>query len=518
MAKEFWTIDCETDPFKFGRIPTPFIWGAFNGKEYHEFHTTDEIAAFMRVREAIFFAHNGGKFDFHFLANHIKRNQKILMINSRLVKANIGLAEIRDSYALIPFPLSAYKKDDIDYNKLEPDVREQHMEEIKAYLKNDCIYLWDLINEFFNEYGRHLTAPSAAIKVLQKMEGIKIENGGRYFFTEFQKHYFGGRCECFRAGEFKHGITYLDINSAYAFAMLHQHPIGTEWEFKHYKNPPIIPYGFYTIKAKSFGAFCRREKGGLVFDWDGVERTYHTTGWELKAALETNKAIITRHIEQKFFKENRTFEKFINYFWSERQRWPKGTPQNLFAKLMMNASYGKFAANPENYSTYVLYDPAIAEFLISNGWDIRGEIGEHIVCSKPMEVDDMRFYNVATGASITGFVRAMVMRAISSVDTPIYCDTDSLVFQGSHSIDLGNELGQWKIEGIYDEGYFAGKKLYAVKNKKEEKISSKGSKLTFKEIKAIAKGKTIKYNQTAPTFSWHKEPSFLTRDIKRTAK
>lgn len=517
MGKAFWTIDCETDPFKFGRIPQPFIWGAYNGDEYHEFQTVNEICEFMRIRKDIFFAHNGGKFDFIFLAEHITRNKKIMMINSRLVKGNIGKAEIRDSYALIPFPLSAYKKDDFDYNKLEPDVRHLYKDEISTYLKSDCVNLWDMINEFFNEYGRHLTAPSAAIKVLQKMEGIKIENPGRYFFQEFQKHYFGGRCECLRAGSYTEALTYLDINSAYAYAMLHQHPIGTEWEFKHYKNPPIIPYAFYTVKAKSFGAFCRREKGGLKFDWDGEPRIYHTTGWEIKAAQDTGKAIILEHIEQKFFKENQTFEKFINHFWAERKRWPKGSPQNLFAKLMMNASYGKFAANPENYATYVLYDPAIAEYLIQNEWDIRGELGGHIVCSKPMDVDDMRFYNVATGASITGFVRSMVLRAIASTENPIYCDTDSLVFTGNHKIDFGDELGQWKIEGIYDEGHFAGKKLYAVKNKKEEKISSKGSKLTFKEIKAIAKGKTVKYNQIAPIFSWTKEPSFLTRNIKRTA-
>lgn len=517
MAKKFYTIDCETDPAKYGRVPRPFIWGIYDGTEYWEFASVEEVLEFIRIRDGIFYAHNGGKFDFHYLAKGIKRNKKILMINSRLVKAEIGKAEIRDSYALLPFPLSAYKKDDMDYSLLEENVRHLHMPKIKAYLKSDCVYLWDLINEFFTQFGRHMTAPSAAIKILQKMEGIKIENPGRFFFQEFQKHYFGGRCECLKPGNYNTDITYLDINSAYAFAMLHQHPIGTEWEFKHYKRPPILPHAFYTVEARSFGAFCRREKGGLKFDWDGEPRIYHTTGWELKAAIETKSAIIIRHIEQKFFAENRTFETFINHFWTERQRWPKGSPQNLFAKLMMNASYGKFAANPENYATFVLYDPAIAEFLTQNEWDIRGEIGGHIVCSKPMEVDDMRFYNVATGASITGFVRAMVLRAIKSVGVPIYCDTDSLVFQGNHDIELGDELGQWKVEGVFNEGYFAGKKLYAVKNKKETKISSKGSKLTFNEIKAIAKGKTVNYKQEFPTFSWVKEPSFMQRNIKRTA-
>lgn len=517
MPKPFWVIDAESDPFLFGRVPVAFIWGAYNGSEYLEFNSEADLVAFMRTQDAIFYAHNGGKFDFHFLAPWINQNETILMINSRLVKARIGKAEIRDSYALLPFPLRSYKKDDIDYSKLEKSVRHLHMPEIRAYLKNDCIYLWDLIAAFFAEYGRHLTAPGAAIKQLMKIEGLKVENSGQEFFVEFQKHYYGGRCECLAPGSYNEDLTYLDINSAYAYAMQHQHPIGTEYEFKYYKSPPIIPYAFYTVECESYGALCYKDRTGLHFDWKGERRIYHTTGWELKAGMETGRIKNVTHLEQKFFAENQTFEKFINHFWAERQRWKKGTPQNLFAKLIMNASYGKMASNPQEYDTFVLFDPQIAKFVTDNGWEPRGELGPHLVCSRPIEEDMMRFYNVATGASITGFVRAMLMRAISQVDNPIYCDTDSLIFTGDHSLNFGDELGQWKIEGLFSEGHFAGKKLYAVKNKDETKTASKGSKLDFEKIKRIAQGETILYNPEAPTFSWFKNPSFTSREIKRTA-
>lgn len=517
LAKKFWTIDCETDPFLFGRIPEPFLWGAYDGKDYFEFNTTAEIVRFMKGQDAIFFAHNGGKFDFHFLAPYLNQSEKILMINARLVQAHIGKAEIRDSYALLPFGLGQYKKDDIEYWKFEKEHREKYMPEIKKYLRGDCSYLWDLIAAFFQEYGRHLTAPGAAIKTLMKMEGLKIENSGQGFFHEFQKHYFGGRCECLKAGSFKGPITYLDINSAYAFAMTHQHPVGLEWEFFYYESPPIIPWGFYTIEAESYGALCRREKTGLIFDWDGERRVYHTTGWELKAGLETGMLKNVRHIEQKFFAENRTFQKFITHFWNMRLSSKKGTPENLFAKLMCNASYGKFCSNPQEYDTFVLFDPSIGEFLTKNNWEIRGEIGPHIVCSTPLEADFMRFYNVATGASITGFVRAMLMRAIAECGNPLYCDTDSLIFTGKSNLPMGDELGGWKIEGIFNEGHFGGKKLYAVRNKECDKIASKGSKLTYDEIKTIAGGQAVTYNPEAPTFSWFKGPRFTPREIKRTA-
>jgi hypothetical protein len=350
-----------------------------------------------------------------------------------------------------------------------------------------------------------------------KMEDIKVENSGAAFFDTFKPHYFGGRCQCFQSGTFKGKINYLDINSAYPFAMLHKHPIGLEYKYEYEENPEIKGQNFYTIKARSKGALPERTKDGLFFPDTDEFKTFYTTGWEIIAGLETKTLEIAEHIEQKVFLELKDFSNYINFFWDERKKHDKSSHLNLFAKLMMNSAYGKFAANPDNYDTYVLYDPEITEFLVNNGWELRGEIGNAVLCSKKLEQENARYYNVATGASITGFVRAMLLRAICSVDKPLYCDTDSVIFMGDHNIDMGKDLGQWDIEGTYDEGYFAGKKLYAVKNNKEEKIASKGTRLSFQEIKDIAQGAVLEYNFDAPTFSWKNETKFTTRKIRKTA-
>ena len=61
--------DCESDPFKIGRVPEPFLWGFWdNGyldpeKPYYEFKTAKELVAFLRDKEYIVYVHNGGKFD-----------------------------------------------------------------------------------------------------------------------------------------------------------------------------------------------------------------------------------------------------------------------------------------------------------------------------------------------------------------------------------------------------------------------------------------------------------------------
>jgi len=532
MAKQIWTGDWETDPFAYGENIEPFLGALYNGRDYFEFETVAKMVQFMRTIDGIFFFHNGGKFDFHFVKPYINTDEKILLINGRLVQAKIGNAEIRDSYALIPFPLRAIgNKLDIEYWKLDKKVRHLHMPEIKKYLKADCVELFNAIEAFFDEYGRHLTAPGAAIKTLMKIEDLKIDNSGQGFFQEFQQHYFGGHCECIKPGEYHEELVYLDINSAYPRAMLEKHPIGNEWHFEYKAKPKIIPQGFYTISAISMGALCRRDEktDGLVFDRDNQERIYHTTGWEIIAGLETNTLKIIKHIDQKYFKETKDFSKFIYHFWEKRQNSAKGSLENTFAKLMMNSAYGKFCANPENYDTYYVFKPDIAEFLVAHDWELRGDMAHNIVASKPLDPEYMRYYNVATGASITGYVRAFLHRAICSVENPIYCDTDSLIFTGKHNLHLGDKLGEWKIEGIYDEGYFAGKKLYAVKNKDEEKIATKGSKLTLDEIKRITRGEIIEYKQQSPSFSWFqsreinpetnlpKDIKYIKRNIRKTA-
>jgi len=125
------------------------------------------------------------------------------------------------------------------------------------------------------------------------------------------------------------------------------------------------------------------------------------------------------------------------------------------------------------------------------------------------------FFNVATGASITGYARAALLRAIHTVgpENVVYCDTDSLAVLGDNwkKLHLGKELGQWDIEGEAEIGHFAGKKLYGMRLKKdnpkaktEYKIACKGSKLLFDDLRKIVGGEEVTWKNEAPTFSYSK--------------
>jgi len=119
----FAVIDAETDPFEFGAVIKPFIWGHYDGIEYTQFDKTEELVDFLMGRDEIVYAHNGGKFDFHFLLDYCEPYSELMIINGRISKLQLGACELRDSWNIITVPLSAYKKEDMVYSLMLPEKR-----------------------------------------------------------------------------------------------------------------------------------------------------------------------------------------------------------------------------------------------------------------------------------------------------------------------------------------------------------------------------------------------------------
>lgn len=518
------TADCETDPFAIGRTDIkPFLWGIYDPENgYIEFDNTPDFVEYIKDDKSIIYMHNGGKFDFLFLKEYINKLEPLLVINSRIVKCKIGQCELRDSYAILPVPLSAYQKTEIDYSIMEKETRDlpHNKKLISDYLKDDCIFLYNLVEGFVDEYGRGMTIASTAIKKLCKLEDIKIKDSGKQFYHTFKQFYFGGRVEAIKKGHFKGDIKLIDINSAYPYAMKHQHPINNAYIIGTDKNPHISPHNFYHIKAISHGALCRREKTGLIFDRDGEKREYFTTGHELIAGIETDTLKDIEHLTQYEFLETRDFSNYVDHFWDLRQTTKKGSPENIYAKLFLNSAYGKFCANPESYKEYMICENKHIEFFCEKlEYEQKLDFGNSSIISKPIEEEKMRFFNVATGASITGFVRAMLWRAINKTENPLYCDTDSIIYTGEQNNEISKELGQWDIEGYFTQGAIAGKKMYGLEYRDKKgvyKTATKGGRLEFNEILAMTKGETVTFTPLAPTFSLFKEPYIQKRAFKMT--
>jgi len=173
------------------------------------------------------------------------------------------------------------------------------------------------------------------------------------------------------------------------------------------------------------------------------------------------------------------------------------------------------ASNPENYSEYMLgeYGDNI------DGFDPDAVIGTRQLFTRPADPELSNYNNLATAASITGWVRAFLWESIQKVKNPIYCDTDSILCQDPGTLTVGDKLGQWDIEARAGQAAIAGRKLYALWDDTGEPIKarSKGARLSAEEIYRVANGETVEYKPEVPTFSVSTGIRFTNRNIRLTA-
>lgn len=539
--RPFAVLDSETDPFKQGRIPDPFVWGFYDGLMFRHFthDTAHSMIEWIADQKIIVYAHNGGKFDYHFLLPYMEPYDHVKIINGRLAQFYIGKAEFRDSMNILPVALKnievskdgeIIKKQEFDYSLMEKSERykPENWENIIDYLRDDCITLWEAINKFQTEYGRHLTLAGAAMAQWKKISKKPLPKSTGEYFEIFKPYYYGGRVQCFQRGIIESDFSVFDINSAYPYAMLSSHPYGLDY-IEESEPGNVCPHGFYRIRAESTGAYPYREKTGLNFPDDGEIREFHVTGWELIAAQETGTAGNPKILSGIVHTETQDFTEYIEYFY-QRRLTAKATGDkagDLFNKLFLTNLYGKFGANPENYAEFVILPPEEHDSLLDpdNDFTLSGELGPWLLGERGLTDDEMRYYNVATAASITGFVRAYLWRAICQTgrDTILYCDTDSIATcSDCNSLDTGGRLGQWKHEGEFDRAGIAGKKMYIFRGKKqrdgsrEYKTASKGVKLSNAQLWKVAAGAVVEYKPENPTFSVHHAPRFVSRKITLT--
>lgn len=516
----FAVIDAETDPFRIGRIGIrPFLWGFFDGATYRQFDKTEDLADAVADFDGVVYAHNGGKFDFHFLLDFFESDTEIMIINGRIGRVEFGKAELRDSWLIIPVPLGAYKKDVIDYSIMEAGERDkpENRRKIEEYLKADCIYLYEIVARFIADYGLCLTQAGSAMKEWKRIAPIAPAETNREFYEHFAPYYFGGRVECFERGIIKTAFSVYDINSAYPFAMMEAHPYS-----ENYSETAGYVEGadFYKLRCRSMGAFPYRDGDTLAFPRDGQIREFHVSKWEYNAAIDTDTLRDCEILQSIRFMGHMDFSVFIEKFYSLRMTAKEVGDEagTLLYKLTMNSLYGKFAANPENYKNYMIVEPRAMYAYQSQGWQHGGMLGDWALAQCDLTDEQSHYYNVATGASITGYVRAMLWRAICGSERVLYCDTDSLAIAGYADIDEGKKLGQWKHEGDFDRAGIAGKKLYIFRgiDGTPDKYASKGVRLTTAELWRVARGETVRYQSEAPTFSVRMPPRQIARNVRIT--
>jgi hypothetical protein len=562
-------VDFETDPFVHGEIPQAFAcgWCDEKGTQTYWSETEEKVIAWAVDRilkfEGVVYAHNGGKFDFPgYIFRGAKKAmlyQPVMLIGSRIVQMKLGLAEIRDSYAILPSPLSAYDKGEIDYGKFKKGVRTKYRAEILDYLRRDCDSLRQLVLRFIAEHGlKPLTAASAAMAAMKRMAKVKTESLDQSQDEKFRKFYFGGRVQCFRPGihitkgadipkgcdgvKFKtvnSNFNVYDIKSAYPHAMLSPHACSDEFDF--IANPVSVePSDFVVLSGVANGSFPRRTKKGLFFPNEGE---FYISGWEYLAARDNS--VLGKHkilcLERP--KIITDYSDYVMHFYRQKEEAEKSGDKagRLIAKILINSGYGKLAQRVDKWEEHMVVKSSdVIPEESPDKWDLKHETTESYcdeasgfaVWSRPSQKPGS-LYNVAAAASITGFVRSRLIPVIKR-HRPYYCDTDSVIIAGE--MKTGKELGDWDFETAGDLLVIAGKKLYGLRITKDIcpdektadakgydwdgergwKMATKGCRLTPAELMRVAKGETVEYHNIAPTFSLRAQTRFISRSIRKT--
>ncbi len=524
------TIDCETDPFdlKLGVNIRPFIWGVLYDGQFAHFKTFAEALKWLqdfRIKMVVY-AHNGGRFDYIFpeVTREILSGTPLKIIHGRLAKFKIGDIEFRDSLCAVPVALAKYKKSDMAYWKLKKQHRQKYMEEIIKYLKSDVVNLHELMTSYIEDYGPGLTLSSASNAAACRIEGFETAKSTPAYFRDLKPWYYGGMVRCFTPGKIDGPVRGWDLNSAYPYAMKHDHPWGGVYHLGAYKGGPIAGPTCLELNCESRGVFPHGEiKFGTKYPDDGVRRDYRVTGWEYNAAKELGLLGKNPKIGGVYKFGTRNFKKYVNHFYDLRMSSPEGSPQRLFGKLFMNSFYGKQGQDGSAYEQYLLDEPAKAEELALDGWQLREETPDgRFIYFRPEPKDKWRFYDVATALSVTGFVRAMLTKNIAAArkagSTVHYCDTDSLHTTGPWAPKQSTELGGWKLEDVATTAYYGGKKLYALKLKGGGwKKAHKGVVLTGDQVADIAEnGITITYSKEAPSMGILSGMRMIQRKVRRT--
>ena len=530
-------IDAETDPFNHGDQIYPFCWGFYDGEIYIKFwgeNCTIELIEYLQTRkdELLIYAHNGGKFDFFYLIDWCSSPIKI--INGRIVSVRIAHHELRDSFSIIPVSLAAYQKDAIDYSKFTRMAREKNKAEILRYLESDCFYLYTLVIGFADRFGSKLTIGSVAITEISKFHPFQRQN--ETHDIKFRAWYFGGRCECFDAGDLRGDWKVYDVNSMYPFVMRDRnHLSGKNYVSVNNANDRLDRNGYFThdktrpylarIIADSRGALpYRHTDKSLVFPY-GINE-YHATSHEIQTAIKNDLLKIISVEELHVCLEPINFSVFVDTYYRERIAAKKSGDRisELFSKFLLNSGYGKFGTNPANFSEWHIRQTGDPH----PGWDwiLHSEIGTVEIYSKPTPAERWSYFDVATAASITGAARAVLLNAIPKSSRLIYCDTDSIIAENLGSDSSDTDLGGWKLEARADTALITGKKQYALYNqngspidgKNTVKIASKGIKATLKDMQRIARGEIVRYDNPAPSFSLTRGVRYISREVKFNAR
>lgn len=325
----------------------------------------------------------------------------------------------------------------------------------------------------------------------------KWEMAKTRFPYQIRKAYRGGMNIAFQTGEFSNA-TMIDVNSLYGYIMATMRFPDLKREEFIKGNPGFMDYkgslGFTQadVKIQWNGAGESGEEAGgegvlpikynerLMFPSKrGLVMSSIWTNHELRLAEEAGYKIEHEnyHILYPDLKEN-PFTEFVEKLYKLKQE-----PESKeIAKIMLNSLSGKFGQKGLKKRLEFIHRKEAYEWC-KQGWQIEGELGENYAVSKVMQGKESYFVNPAIIAMITAGARVFLWKELQKIDKKdrLYCDTDSIIVRNfkdyEDRFEIGDRLGQWKIEFEDEKIVIKGEKKYM----SESELKLSGAKKATKE-------------------------------------
>ena len=470
----------------------------------------------------IFYAHNGGKYDNRpLLYEAFKRNLKIkniFVIQGGVIfkiKINGRTYDFRDSYYLLPGRLKDLcEAFEISQCKKDFDIKEwidggcEITNELKEYLKYDCISLYELLEKFYLEFDVNdikLTIASTSFNILLKDE--KKRKALANYITkedeiEIRKTYKGGRCEVYiREGQ---NLLKYDVNSIYSFVMREfLYPTGSMIKFINKEEIDIYInilgwLGVVKVNIKAPYLYIpylvkRDTKLNKLIAPIGIWTDYITT-FEYQEAIKRGYEIdiIEAYLYSK--KEN-YFIDYVDYYYNIKKN-STGAKKEI-AKLMLNSVYGKFGQK-RSYDKFYTLEEIIKKKL---------NLNDFYPLDLYMYMKEEEFYydrriNPIIAVFVTAYGRHVLYKGIENIikkgGNVYYVDTDSIItnIELDEELVSNTELGKWKLECEIKEYIGIEPKTYICDNEKRAKGIPKEQqeKLSFKDYKEMLNGKSKSFN------------------------
>jgi DNA polymerase type B, organellar and viral len=450
------------------------LLGLWDGSEYYHFRTVPEFFEYIfqsKYDGWRFFAHFGGRYDFNFIFDFIRKWDKriqcsfycsgSLVIQITLKFRNITI-KLCDSFRLFYMPASSdvsktdnksglrelgrvfnvlHQKGELDFSHIE------YNKETILYNERDCRCLYEVMERFFEETGiMSETFATHALRIWRK-DFLKqtLWKPPESVADFIRSGYHGGRVEVFQRGS-EHLNAY-DVNSMYPYVM--QYPVPTRYLGQSKKllhNGK--DYGFIEAEIDVPADYVPTLPVHLEKLYFPVGRITGVWSSEELIRAEERGARIHKIKQAYYFESDTLFKEYVTKLYALKKNATSEATRQI-AKGLLNALYGKFGQNPTK-KIYCLESQAPA-----GAYPILDPSGVPSGFAYYERTSRSGYLLPHLAAAVTSKARLHLLGRLD--EETFYCDTDS-VFT-SKTYPVSKDLGDWGSIGE-GEAMFIQPKLY----------------------------------------------------------